>query len=37
MVIDGVDHAARAGTFVRLDPEPSRTVGTTAATPTPPS
>ena len=26
MVIDGVDHAAPAGTFVRLDPEPRRTV-----------
>ena len=26
MVIDGRDHAAPAGTFVRLDPEPQRTV-----------
>ena len=26
MVIDGVDHDAPAGTFVRLDPEPRRTV-----------
>ncbi|MGH3131200.1 MAG: cupin domain-containing protein, partial [Gaiellaceae bacterium] len=26
MVIDGEDHPARAGTFVRVDPEPSRTV-----------
>lgn len=26
MVIDGEDHPARAGTFVRLDPEPLRTV-----------
>ena len=26
MVIDGQDHAAPAGTFVRLDPEPQRTV-----------
>ena len=26
MVIDGVDHPAPAGTFVRLDPEPRRTV-----------
>ena len=26
MVIDGVDHPAPAGTFARLDPEPSRTV-----------
>jgi hypothetical protein len=26
MVIDGVDHAAPAGTFARLDPEPKRTV-----------
>jgi len=26
MVIDGVDHPAPAGTFVRLDPEPKRTV-----------
>ena len=26
MVIDGEDHAAPAGTFARLDPEPRRTV-----------
>ena len=26
MVIDGQDHPAPAGTFVRLDPEPMRTV-----------
>jgi uncharacterized cupin superfamily protein len=26
MVIDGQDHPAPAGTFVRLDPEPQRTV-----------
>jgi len=26
MVIDGVDHPAPAGTFVRLDPRPTRTV-----------
>jgi uncharacterized cupin superfamily protein len=26
MVIDGEDHAAREGTFVRLDPEPTRTI-----------
>jgi uncharacterized cupin superfamily protein len=26
LVIDGADHAARAGTFVRLDPSHSRTV-----------
>ena len=26
MVIDGEDHPAPAGTFVRLDPEPKRTV-----------
>jgi uncharacterized cupin superfamily protein len=26
MVIDGADHPAPAGTFVRLDPEPRRTV-----------
>lgn len=26
MVIDGEDHPAPAGTFIRLDPEPSRTV-----------
>jgi (S)-ureidoglycine aminohydrolase len=26
LVIDGADHAARAGTFARLDPEHSRTV-----------
>jgi len=26
MVIDGDDHPAPAGTFVRLDPEPNRTV-----------
>ena len=26
MVIDGQDHSAPAGTFVRLDPEPQRTV-----------
>jgi uncharacterized cupin superfamily protein len=26
MVIDGRDHPMRAGTFVRLDPEPQRTV-----------
>ena len=26
MVIDGVDHPAPAGTFVRLDPRPRRTV-----------
>ena len=26
MVIDGQDHPMRAGTFVRLDPEPRRTV-----------
>jgi uncharacterized cupin superfamily protein len=26
MVIDGVEHPAPAGTFVRLDPEPQRTV-----------
>jgi uncharacterized cupin superfamily protein len=26
LVIDGQDHAARAGTFARLDPEHSRTV-----------
>jgi uncharacterized cupin superfamily protein len=26
MVIDGAEHAAPAGTFVRLDPEPKRTV-----------
>ena len=26
MVIDGEDHAAPAGTFARLDPEPQRTV-----------
>ena len=26
VVIDGVDHPARAGTFARLDPEPKRTV-----------
>jgi quercetin dioxygenase-like cupin family protein len=26
MVIDGEDHAAPAGTFCRLDPEPRRTV-----------
>lgn len=26
MVIDGEDHPAPAGTFARLDPEPSRTV-----------
>ena len=26
IVIDGEDHAAPAGTFARLDPEPSRTV-----------
>jgi len=25
-VIDGEDHPARAGTFARLDPEPTRTV-----------
>jgi uncharacterized cupin superfamily protein len=26
MVIDGEDHSAPAGTFVRLDPEPRRTI-----------
>ena len=26
MVIDGVEHPAPAGTFARLDPEPTRTV-----------
>ena len=26
MVIDGEDHAAPAGTFTRLDPEPQRTI-----------
>ena len=26
MVIDGVDHPLRPGSFVRLDPEPKRTV-----------
>ena len=26
VVIDGVDHPAPAGTFARLDPEPTRTV-----------
>jgi uncharacterized cupin superfamily protein len=26
MVIDGVEHPAPAGTFTRLDPEPTRTV-----------
>ena len=26
MVIDGQDHAAPAGTFCRLDPEPLRTI-----------
>ena len=26
MVIEGVDHPLRAGSFVRLDPEPKRTV-----------
>ena len=26
MVIDGAEHAAPAGTFVRLDPEPQRTI-----------
>jgi uncharacterized cupin superfamily protein len=26
MVVDGVDHPLRAGSFVRLDPEPRRTV-----------
>jgi len=26
IVIDGADHAAPAGTFARLDPEPKRTV-----------
>jgi len=35
MVIDGQDHPAPAGTFVRLDPEPTRTIrndGTETAT-----
>ncbi|MBA2461296.1 MAG: cupin domain-containing protein [Actinobacteria bacterium] len=35
MVIDGEDHPAPAGTFVRLDPEPQRTIrndGTEMAT-----
>ena len=27
MVIDGQDHPAPAGTFVRIDPAPQRTVG----------
>jgi len=26
IVVDGVEHPARAGTFARLDPEPRRTV-----------
>ena len=26
MVVDGVDHSLREGSFVRLDPEPRRTV-----------
>jgi uncharacterized cupin superfamily protein len=26
MIVDGVEHPAPAGTFVRLDPEPRRTV-----------
>jgi uncharacterized cupin superfamily protein len=26
VVVDGADHAAPAGTFVRLDPEPKRTI-----------
>jgi mannose-6-phosphate isomerase-like protein (cupin superfamily) len=29
MVIDGVEHDAPAGTFVRVDPEPTRTVRNT--------
>ncbi len=31
MVIDGVDHPAPAGTFARLDPEPTRTVANRSA------
>lgn len=33
MVIDGVDHPAPAGTFVRLDPRPQRTVRNDADAP----
>ena len=32
MVIDGVDHPAPAGTFARLDPEPTRTVANRSET-----
>jgi quercetin dioxygenase-like cupin family protein len=34
MVIDGEDHPAPAGTFVRLDPEPRRTVANRSDAPT---
>ncbi|MFN8133088.1 MAG: cupin domain-containing protein [Solirubrobacteraceae bacterium] len=33
MVIDGTDHPAPKGTFVRLDPEPRRTVRNDSAAP----
>jgi uncharacterized cupin superfamily protein len=33
LVVDGVDHPAPAGTFARLDPEPTRTVRNDGAEP----
>jgi glyoxylate utilization-related uncharacterized protein len=33
LVVDGVDHPLQAGSFARLDPEPSRTVRNDAAEP----
>jgi uncharacterized cupin superfamily protein len=33
LVIDGEDHPAPAGTFARLDPEPTRTVKNTGSEP----